>query len=348
MMTLRNKEFQLIAIPRKVFRDDKVPHWEPVMEMSGRVGLDHAPHSLISITQRNGDFLRKLVHIDPMSDLSKVLVLQIKLDRKLIAEYLGRTRDRQEQILKANGHSKPGNLGGSFRRARGTVFNGELTRDFHSKAYSILVASHLAAPRAVSTQRIVSISGGEGGTSEGFKMHLDNRNDCASIVELRELAPKAVFDFLWAKPEEIAGQPKSQFMMGLSYVSQAFRHSENPLIVFMWSLAAIEAMLSTTSDKANSGTLELRLKALLADMNMDSVVGKFRDLYKYRNAIFHGNVALPHSFDPRNLFGFSGVKHSDTIPYDIASFTYALALKILQRFFELGRYDVKYDTTIKS
>jgi hypothetical protein len=48
------------------------------------------------------------------------------------------------------------------------------------------------------------------------------------------------------------------------------------------------------------------------------------------------------------LFGFPGAKHSNPVPFEIAAFTYALSLKILQRFFELGKYDVKYELTVRS
>lgn len=307
--------------------------------------MDHAPHSSLSIEQRQGSYLKGIVkNIDVMSDISTVLVLQIEFDRKLIATYLDRAHRLIEEDFQDKGWPKE-NFPRVLRQNRGVVFNGELVRDFQLKAYSILVASHLADPLAVSTRRVVIISGG-GATSERFRMHLLHPNNAAKTM-LRRLSHKDVLDFLWARPGEIAGKPKSQFMMGLSYISQIFRGSDDPLITFMWSLAAIEAMLSTTSDKANSGTLELRLRALLNIENDEHIVGRFRNLYRYRNAIFHGNVALPHSFDSRNLFGFSGIKHSDTIPFEIASFTYALALKILQRFFELRMYDIRYDTVVQ-
>lgn len=347
MTVLINKKFEMIAIPPRAFQGKVATDWAPVIDLSGQVKMDHAPHALLSIEQRQGSYLKELVqNIDVMSDLSKVLVFQISLDRRLIAAYLDRAHRQVEKDFEEKGRAQE-DLPSVFRRIKGIAFNGELVRDFHLKAYSILVASHLADPFGVSTSRVVSISGG-GATSERFRMNLTHRPDCAAEVSLRKLSNKAILDFLWARPSEMAGQPKSQFMKGLSYLSQTFRNAGDPLVVFMWSLAAIEAMLSTNSDKANSGVLELRLRALLNTENTDHIVGRFRDLYKYRNAIFHGNVALPYAFDERNHFGFSDVKHSETMPYEIASFAYALAMKTLQRFFELGMYDVRYDVVIQT
>jgi len=346
MTTLVNRKFEMIAIPPKTFQGEDLANWAPILEMSGHLTMDHAPHSALAIEQREGGYLKKLVpNIDVMSDLATVLVFQINLDRKLIATYLHRAHCEIKNGLKERGPSSPEDLKSVIRGSKAVVFNGELVRDFHRKAYSILVACHLADPIGFSTNRVVSITS-SGATSERFKMHLMRPRDRLVEVPLRKLPHRALLDFLWARPTEIAGQPKSQFMKGLSYVSQTFRNLDNPLVVFMWSLASLEAMLSTTSDKANSSALELRLRALLDTENAEHIVGRFRELYKYRNAVFHGNVALPFTFDERNLFGFSGIKHSNTAPYEIASFTYALALKVLQRFFELGRYDVKYDVII--
>ncbi|MBZ9675494.1 hypothetical protein [Mesorhizobium sp. ES1-1] len=347
MKSLLNKKFEIIALAPKVFRSEDTSSWSALLEMSGKVSMDHAPHSFLTIEQRNGDHLRKIAsNIDTMSETSKVLVFHIALDRKLIATYVDRSREIVRKSFEEKASPTEIDFASALRRTKGVVFHGELLRDFELKTYTILMASHIADPLAVSVNRVVSLSGGDGATSERFKINLQNRSDCASVVALKKLSAKNVYDFLWGRPKEITGEPKSQFMKGVSYVSQIFRNSENPLIGFMWSLAAIEAMLSTSSDKANSGVLELRLRALLDGEKSDHVLGKFRDLYKYRNALFHGNVALPYSFDGRNLFGFHGVKHSNTMPYEIASFTHALALKILQRFFELGMYDVEYETSV--
>ncbi|CAN7154359.1 hypothetical protein LJR030_000074 [Rhizobium sp. LjRoot30] len=347
MKTLLNEKFELIALSQKIFgNQEDLSDWSPVISMSGHLSMEHAPHSVIKIEQRNGSGLIKLApNIDTITDTSRILAFQITLDRKLVATYLERTRELIAAKIKASERPKEINIEQVFRRSKGTIFRGELVRDFELKAYSILVAAHLADPLGVSTHRIVSLNGGDTATSEGFKMSLGPRGAFASDVALRKLAPRTVFDFLWAKPQEIAGEPKSQFMKGLSYISQSFRSSQDPLVTFMWSLSAIEAMLSTNSEKANIGVLEFRLRALL-DENQDNIVSKFRELYKYRNAIFHGNVSLPYSFDSRNLFGFSGVKHSNTMPFEIATFTYALSLKILQRFVELGRRDVAYQAVI--
>lgn len=347
MKTLLNEKYELIALAQKIFgKNEDLVDWGPVVSMSDQIAMDHAPHSVIKIEQRSGSSLTKLApNIDTITDTSKVLVFQVILDRKLIATYLERAHKITVEKIKASEHPEHVNISQLLRRSKGTVFHGELVRDFELKAHSILVAAHLADPLGISTHRIVSHNGRDTATSSSFKMGLGPRTAFASEVALRKLSPKTVFDFLWAKPKEIAGEPKSQFMKGLSYVSQTFRSSQNPLVTFMWSLAAIEALLSTTSDKANSGALELRLRALL-DENQDHIVGKFRELYKYRNALFHGNVALPYSFDSRNLFGFNSVKHSNTMPFDIATFTYALSLKILQRFVELGRHDVAYNVSV--
>ncbi|QFY61936.1 hypothetical protein FZ934_16960 [Rhizobium grahamii] len=347
MKTLLNEKYEFIALSQKIFgRQEDFSDWGPVLGMSGQVAMDHAPHSTLTIEQREGSYLRKLApNIDTITDTTKVLVFQITLDRKLVATYSERARELIIAQIKADDRYKRINVAQAVRRSKGTMFHGELIRDFELKAYTILVAAHLADPLGVSTHRVVSHNGPDTATSGGFKMGLGPRASFASDVAMRKLSPRTVFDFLLAKPKEIAEEPKSQFMKGLSYISQSFRSSQNPLVAFMWSLASIEAMLSTTSDKANSGALELRLRALL-DENHDQIVGKFRELYKYRNALLHGNVSLPFSFDSRNLFGFNGVKHSNTAPYDIAAFTYALSLKILQRFVELGRYDVTYDVSV--
>ncbi|MBB3428761.1 hypothetical protein FHT85_005788 [Rhizobium sp. BK312] len=347
MKPLLNEKYELIALSRKIFgNEEALSNWGPIISMSGQVAMDHAPHSVIKIEERNGEGLTKLApNIDTITEISKVLVFQITLDRKLVATYSERARELIAAKITAADRLKEIDIEHIIRRSKGVMFHGELVRDFELKAYSILVAAHLADPLGVSIHRVVSHNGGDKATSEGFKMSLGPRTTFASDVALRRLSPRTVFDFLWAKPKEIAGEPTSQFMKGLSYLSQSFRSSQNPLVVFMWSLAAIEAMLSTSSDKANSGALELRLRALL-DENQDHVVGKFRELYKYRNAVFHGNVSLPYSFDSRNLFGFNGVKHSNTMPFEIATFTYALSLKILQRFVELGRHNIAYDVSV--
>ncbi len=347
MKNLLNRKVELIAIPPKIFFGPDRSDWSAVLDLTGQVCLGHAKNSFIIIDRyRSDDLGQSSRSIDVDSNINNCISFSVVINRDIVNLYTKRARSILKDRLESKRNIEKIDIEKIYRSTKGKIFGGELARDLELKACSILVSSHLADPVSVSVSRIVSRGTTGSAASSHFKMNLRSRDHYAHDVALRTLSPKAVYDFIWARPDEIGGKPKSQFMRGISYISQTFNYSENPLTTFMWSLAAIEAMLSTSSDKANSGLLELRLKAILDMDNTDNIVGRFRNLYKYRNSIFHGNTILPYSFDSRNIFGFDDINHSNTAPFDIAAFTYALAIKILQRFFEMNKYDVKYDVVL--
>jgi len=341
MRLFPSNRLRIIALPQQPMNNAPGQDWAAVLAMDASVGLTQAPQTLITIERIASAEVSKLgPHIDARTDGSECLAFSINLDRNTILAYLNHARRSMRTM---------DGLSETDQRARGIVFAGELFRDFERKVFMIIIAAHLANPTRVSLSWVISQNVGGGLTSESFKIPFV-ASDRAQTFDLQSYAAKDVFAFIENRPADIEGVPQSQFMKGLSYLSHRFRQDTGASMVnLVWSLAAIEALISgEASEKANIGVIEARLRALIGTGLSGELIGAFRDLYKYRNALFHGNVAVPFSFDDRNMFGFGGVKHSNTMPFKFSLFSYSLAVKILQRFFELGKHDVRYELTVSS
>lgn len=341
MLNLLGRKLELLAIPPSNLLNRYKADWRPMLSLDGIFNLDGMTKSPIIIEAINNYGAPKS-YTGTLLDLSEVIVFRISLSKDVIAHYTERARrilsekDAQRRSIDRQDVS-------SQRRIRSIIFSGDLVRDFQETALTILYSAHIAIPSQIRISRIASIGISGGFTSEKFLMNALNSEGSLKIVSVNKLDVETVYRFIQGSKNKKF--QRSQFVKGLSYISQIFR-DDSPMVAFMWSIAAIEAMLSTSSDKANSGVLESRLRAVLGNDCNDEMVGRFRSTYRYRNAILHGNVLLPLSYDNRNMFGFSDIEHSETLPYDTAAFAYALALKIMQRFVELRRYDFRYTTSL--
>lgn len=338
MRTLLGKKLRIVAMPQKPFgKNVAIQDWRAILAMDGYVCLRHVPSSGIRIRECGGEEVTQLgLRTDTISDPSRSLLFEVELDRDILASYLHHTR---QLIEKQSSESAVR----SDRELRGVVFVGELSRAFKHKVLMVIIAAHIADPRNLSLSRIFSDDfQGRFGT-EAFSMPflLAPR---AVELELKSYGAREVFRFIEDGPDDSADVPNCQLMKGLTYLSHTFRSplAGEALTSFIWALAAIEAMLSTQADKGNVTMLEMRLKALLGASFSDVLCGRFREIYKYRNALLHGNVSVPFSFDSRNVFGYREIKNSNTMPFEFSQFTYGLALKIMQRYFELGSYDIGY------
>jgi hypothetical protein len=338
MRTLLGKKLRIVAMPQKPFgKNVRIQDWRAVLAMDGSVCLRDVLSSGIRIRECGSEEVTQLgLQTGTLSDSSRSLLFEIELNRDILASYLHHTRKLIEKQSSEPAVRKD-------RELRGVVFAGELSRAFKHKVLMLIIAAHVADPRNLSLNSIFSDDfQGRFGT-ETFSMPFipDPR---AVELDLKSHGAHEVFRFIEDGPHDTADVPTCQLMKGLTYLSHTFRtpFAGEALTSFVWALAAIEAMLSTHADKANVTMLEMRLKALLGDSFTDVLSGRFREIYKYRNALLHGNVSLPFSFDSRSVFGYRGVKNSNTMPFEFSQFTYGLALKIMQRFFELGSYDIGY------
>jgi hypothetical protein len=342
MKSLLNQRVELIALPPKSFTEQDTVDLTATCSIVHRASLTHAPAAQLSSEIRDANYLKRSTNqIEASSDVTRALAIYVALDRKVIAAYLDRARSFITERLPTAPMDNGAKPSSSLRELKGTVFNGELVRDLHAVAYAVLVACHIADPKRFAVNQVVSVSPSSTYCHK-FQMDVGPARNSEHGINLKTLDPHLVFKFLSSRKSEFGAIPSSQFMRSLSYLSQSFRFSRNPLTVLIWSLSSIEALLSISGERANSGILLSRIRALIGDELDGDLVGDFRELYRYRNALLHGNVAIPFSFDDKNALGIAGIKHSETMPFEKARFTYSLAIRLLQRFIELDAYSMNF------
>ncbi|GGH48455.1 hypothetical protein GCM10011341_10190 [Frigidibacter albus] len=107
----------------------------------------------------------------------------------------------------------------------------------------------------------------------------------------------------------------------------------------VWALAAIEALVGE-KDRGSRKLVETRLLALLPELNGSNTIARFRKLYDLRGQVIHGSARVAVSFSDSSV-------SREVYPFDDTAFSQFLAMKMLHRYFEIGKKDVEFQMVVK-
>lgn len=148
-----------------------------------------------------------------------------------------------------------------------------------------------------------------------------------------------------------------QFCRGLNLFLTGASKWNDPATQLIWSIAAIEALLTRKGETGTLSLLEARLRAMYRNDDCSKVVGNLRDIYKMRSALLHGARDIPIWFGGSDTFPFGrfgadrthfSARDMGLWPFDEAAIASAIAVKLLQVYIELGRDEVSFDTSLRA
>ncbi|MZQ88467.1 hypothetical protein GVY41_06860 [Frigidibacter albus] len=270
----------------------------------------------------------------PSLELAGGIKFVLQLNRRLVAEYLEKTYT-SEPRLKEMRHA-----GRSSQGLVGTVWAGILVRDFQYTVMLLLASINVSSPLCFPVGQIRFFQFGRESVGNGFLAKAIGRDEMRVPMKCNDVSNLKFFNFVQSMRDELLREPTSQFGRSFSFLTHSLSNrSASPLSALVWALAAIEALVGE-KDRGSRKLVETRLLALLPELNGSNTIARFRKLYDLRGQVIHGSARVAVSFSDSSV-------SREVYPFDDTAFSQFLAMKMLHRYFEIGKKDVEFQMVVK-
>jgi hypothetical protein len=334
---LWQKSLEIWVFPPKQFHADHRPIAFPYDGLKDQVMLTPDSSWYINIDHIDQNEIMQsniIIGSAPNTDLAKGVKFVLHLSRKLIIEYLKKAYIAQPMLKKLR---HEGNLS---KGLVGVVWNGLLVRDFQHTVMLLLASINVSSPLCFPVSQIRYHYFGREATGDGFHARSLGRDELRLPMKCNDVSTIDFFKFIQSIRDELLQEPTSQFGKSFSFLTYSLSNrAVSPLSAMIWAVAAIEALVGE-KDRSSRKLVETRLMALLPDLHGSNTIRRFRKLYELRSEVIHGAASVPVVFSERSVA-------SAAYAFDDAAFSQFLAVKMLHKYFELGKKDVEFHMVVK-